>query len=225
MVVRSARSLAFFASIALVAAAMALPDAAFARAWRVVNITPNDTLNIRSGPSTAYPVLGEAPPGAGGLVELGPCLQGWCNIQYGAVIGWVSGRFIAPDPNPAPPPSAPAGIAVRASHVLPDGTLETPLSDGSVRKRLPDGSVVTITPDGRTLVTTFVNAQPASPPPLPPAYANWERGLSGGLLTVLRNVLTPAEMNAYLTTEAGRDAVQLIDWRLESVKFLTRPNS
>ena len=230
MRIRSARVLAVVASLTVLAAcAVALPGAAFAAgAYRVVNIRPNDTLNIRSGPSTAYPVLGEAPPNAGGLIELGPCLQGWCNIQYGTVIGWVSGKFIAVDPNPsAAPPPRPVGPAATASasHILPDGTLETRYSDGRIRRRFPDGRTVTILPDGREQTYAYINVQSAIPPPLPPAYANWERSLSDRLLTVLGNVLTPAEMSAYMPTEAGKNPIDLIDWRLESVQFLTRPNS
>ena len=231
MRVRSARVVAFLASITILAAcaAMLSGHALAAGVYRVVNVGPNDMLNIRSGPSPAYPVLGAAPPSAGGLLELGPCLQKWCNIQYGAVIGWVNGRFLAVDPNPPPPSSqsAQAVATVSASHVLPDGTLETRLSDGSVRRRLPTGGTETILPDGRKLEYKYINVQQAGPPPLPlpPAYANWERSLGDRLLTVLQNVLTPAEVNAYLATEAGKTPVQLIDWRLESVQFLTRPNS
>ena len=135
--------------------------------------------------------------------------RGWCNIQYGAVIGWVNGRILAVDPNPPPPSSqsAQAVATVSASHVLPDGTLETRLSDGSVRRRLPTGGTETILPDGRKLEYKYINVQQAGPPPLPlpPAYANWERSLGDRLLTVLQNVLTPAEVNAYLATEAGKN--------------------
>ena len=81
-------------------------------------------------------------------------------------------------------------------------------------------------PAGRPEQTyAYINVQSAIPPPLPPAYANWERSLSDRLLTVLGNVLTPAEMSAYMPTEAGKNPIDLIDWRLESVQFLTRPNS
>ncbi|QFR32643.1 SH3 domain-containing protein [Ancylobacter sp. TS-1] len=48
------------------------------------------TVNVRSGPGTAYDVLGTLPGGS--PVDLASCADGWCQTQY----GYVSARLLEP---------------------------------------------------------------------------------------------------------------------------------
>lgn len=68
------------------------------RSWRVVGVTPNDVLNMRSTPSPRGSVLAEIPFDAGGLRNLG-CQDGqsWCKVRYRGQEGWVNGRFLRPE--------------------------------------------------------------------------------------------------------------------------------
>lgn len=62
---------------------------------RSVNrVRTNDTLNVRSGPSTRYRILGELAYNADG-VRVSQCLSnGWCLVEYGCIRGYVSGKFL-----------------------------------------------------------------------------------------------------------------------------------
>jgi hypothetical protein len=84
--------------------------------FRVVGVSVDDVLNIRAEPSPRAPKLGEIPPGAdclrnlgcrGGLTyeeftTLGPDEQDarlrenprWCRIDYEGINGWVAGRYL-----------------------------------------------------------------------------------------------------------------------------------
>jgi heat shock protein HslJ len=116
---------AFVLSLALCfASGMPLPANAEADGpdrFRVIDVRPGNTLNIRSGPSTAHERIGRIPAGADGLVNLG-CEGGlsfvewraasaearaaatnarWCRIEYSGVVGWVAGRYLAEGALPA----------------------------------------------------------------------------------------------------------------------------
>ena len=67
------------------------------RTYRVVYVAPGDVLNLRSGPSVAYPVVGTIPPGGHGVHLVGPC-QAWCPVSYNGALGWVNPAYLAPEP-------------------------------------------------------------------------------------------------------------------------------
>jgi|GEM_PF-2949405 len=67
------------------------------RTYRVVDVDRDDVLNIRSGPSVSYPVVGEIPPTGRGVELIGPC-RGWCLVRYRGASGWVHGRYLAAEP-------------------------------------------------------------------------------------------------------------------------------
>lgn len=76
-------------------------------------------VNLRAGPSTAYPVVTVVPAGA--RITTHGCLTGysWCDIAFGGVRGWVSASYIQVVYNGGPvvltPAIAPAvGVAVLA---------------------------------------------------------------------------------------------------------------
>lgn len=71
--------------------------------FAVKGVAPNDVLNMRDAPN-GNQVVGKIPPGARGVVGLGPRVkdQGtWAQVRYGDVTGWVNVRFLAPDARPA----------------------------------------------------------------------------------------------------------------------------
>lgn len=66
------------------------------RTYRVVSVAADDVLNIRSGPSAGYPIVGLIPPRGRGVLIIGGCDE-WCRVNYDGVTGWVNGRYLAPE--------------------------------------------------------------------------------------------------------------------------------
>ena len=60
---------------------------------RVTGIRWNDTLAVRSGPSTSYRRVGDLPHDATG-VRILECRNSWCNIQYGNTVGWSYNKYL-----------------------------------------------------------------------------------------------------------------------------------
>jgi len=60
---------------------------------RVSGIRWNDTLAVRTGPSTRYTRIGDLPPDARG-VEILTCTRRWCRIRYGNLIGWSYAKYL-----------------------------------------------------------------------------------------------------------------------------------
>jgi hypothetical protein len=108
---------------ALSGAALAQDQGHGPDAWRVVGVTPSDTLNVRMGPGTDYAVIGEFSHDARGLRQV-TCVplvpaglyfemseaerdalpQRWCLMQNAdfSIRGWVAQRFLAEDGGPEP---------------------------------------------------------------------------------------------------------------------------
>jgi uncharacterized protein YraI len=70
--------------------------------YRVVAVARGDVLNLRSGPSAAYPVVGAIPPGGRGVRLVGHC-QPWCPVSYNGASGWVNPAYLAPEPASSEP--------------------------------------------------------------------------------------------------------------------------
>ena len=82
-------------------AALAAPGLAQAQQrLRVIDIAPNDVLNMRELPTTQSRIVGLIPPDGRGLVATGEVEGDWVFVRHGNVEGWVSRRFVAPE---APP--------------------------------------------------------------------------------------------------------------------------
>ena len=62
--------------------------------YRVVDVEDWDVLNVRSGPSTRYRIVGALPPGTCGLQILKD-RGGWIKIQSAGIRGWVNARYVA----------------------------------------------------------------------------------------------------------------------------------
>lgn len=66
--------------------------------YKVINISKNDTLNIREGKGTVYATLGEIPYNAENIAVT-TCMPNdagkeWCNVSYGSIKGWVRSYYI-----------------------------------------------------------------------------------------------------------------------------------
>jgi len=61
---------------------------------RVVGVSYNDDLAIRTGPSTRYPRVGGIPPNATG-VEVFNCYRRWCRVRYGNLVGWSYSGYLS----------------------------------------------------------------------------------------------------------------------------------
>ncbi|MCB1492691.1 MAG: DUF1311 domain-containing protein [Rhodobiaceae bacterium] len=116
------------------------------------------------------------------------------------------------------PPAPPSGASAK---VLADGTLEYTTPDGQVRRRTPGGSVQTRRPDGSWTTLQLATTTTGGLPDLPPDADPWVDRLEGTLKTILTNILSPDELAAYEQTEAGKSGLELVEWRLGSIKFLT----
>ena len=60
---------------------------------RVTGIRWNDTLAVRSGPSTRYMRIGNLAPDASGIKIL-ECTRRWCRIRYGNLVGWSYAKYL-----------------------------------------------------------------------------------------------------------------------------------
>ena len=95
----STNGLAKFAMVALIAAfgSILSPKPAAACAccdtYQVVGVEDWDVLNVRSGPSVRYQIVGELPPGTCGL-DIVADRGGWLKIRIGNIRGWVSARYV-----------------------------------------------------------------------------------------------------------------------------------
>ncbi|CAO4142289.1 SH3b domain-containing protein [Methylorubrum thiocyanatum] len=87
----------------LIAAALAWASTGMAQAQqtlRVIDTAPNDVLNVREYPTTDSRIVGVIPPDGRGLVPSGERTGNWVFVRYKKVEGWVSQRFVYPEPPP-----------------------------------------------------------------------------------------------------------------------------
>lgn len=93
----------------------ALSDASGPEFYRVIDVAPDDTLNMRTGPSPDFPVVSVIPHDADGIANL-DCTGGlsleewsnateaerraslktrWCLVGFERTVGWAAGWFLA----------------------------------------------------------------------------------------------------------------------------------
>lgn len=113
----------------------------------------NDTVNIRSGPSTADPILATANPGQW-FTLTGENINGWLSINYGDYTGYIYGTYLTQDgqvpADPAPVPADPAPVPVDPAPA-PTGETGTRYTNDSVNLRSGAGldqGVITVLPAG-----------------------------------------------------------------------------
>ena len=111
--------------------------------WKVQGVASNDTLNIRSGPSTQNRVVAHAPNGAV-FRNLGCRGEGstrWCHLETpdGQLSGWASGRYL----QESGPPSTGTYSGrndVPELHVRRSGEIEVRFSTGCTALYNPIGN-------------------------------------------------------------------------------------
>ncbi len=133
---------------------------------------------------------------------------GWTIVQQNPVVNHA-----------LPPQQTEASTITHA--VLEDGTLMLKYPDGSQRRLRPDGKEVYITPEGEALIPLAMQVASDELPELPLGLAQWGGSLTDDLLSILNNILTEPELNAFKKTEIGMDYFDLVEWRLRSISFLT----
>jgi SH3 domain-containing protein len=80
--------------------------------FRVVNVRSDDVLNVRSGPSADFEIVGGLPPGSHGIAITSACRSTWCPVQHRAASGWVNSAFLAPEEPLSPLPRYSAAIGL-----------------------------------------------------------------------------------------------------------------
>jgi SH3-like domain-containing protein len=78
------------------------PKSAAQPLFRVANIRGDDVLNVRSGPSADFGIVGGLEPGSRGIAITSACRSKWCPVQHRATSGWVNSAYLAPESPSAP---------------------------------------------------------------------------------------------------------------------------
>lgn len=89
--------IALFAAIIVVALFMTHGKAsacACCGTYQVVNVASWDVLNIRSGPSVRYRIIGAFGPYDGCIVLTGQRRGNWVRVSGNGQTGWVNGRYL-----------------------------------------------------------------------------------------------------------------------------------
>ncbi len=63
--------------------------------FSVYGVADGDVLNMRSGPSEDYAIVGAIPPNARSVRMAGRCIALWCEIQFRNTRGWVNRYYLA----------------------------------------------------------------------------------------------------------------------------------
>ena len=66
------------------------------RTYFIFGVSPNDVLNVRTGPSFEHPVSGRIPPSAKSIEIIDSCVGVWCLVRYGNVTGYANRMYIKP---------------------------------------------------------------------------------------------------------------------------------
>lgn len=102
------------------------------------------TLNLRSGPSTAYEVIAEIPRGT--LIVVTSYGSTWCAVRWGSLTGYVMTEYLSFDPDePTSGPAATNPPAGSLALTLANADLHEAGSDSSaVLLMIPSGEKVTV---------------------------------------------------------------------------------
>ncbi len=85
------RTTALASVIALVGV---LPSQAATEFLQVVNVSSNDALNMRAGPTTNSNVIGSIPYNGQTVVSTGNRQGSWVEVNWAGQTGWVNERFV-----------------------------------------------------------------------------------------------------------------------------------
>jgi uncharacterized protein YraI len=129
---------------------------------RVTVISPDD-LNLRTGPGSAYPIVGTAPPGSILIIRSLPTyIDGnpWYAVEQEAtgLLAWANGRYFVyapPGETPTPAPTHTPTPPVATATPMPPGIRVVVVSPDDLNIRLgpgPNFPIVTTVPPGTILV-------------------------------------------------------------------------
>lgn len=65
--------------------------------FKVANVSRDDVLNIRSGPSADHDIVGELPPDGRGIAITSDCRSRWCPVVHRSLSGWVNSTYLVPE--------------------------------------------------------------------------------------------------------------------------------
>jgi hypothetical protein len=65
--------------------------------FRVAHVHSDDVLNVRSGPSADFEIVGVLPPGSRGIAITSLCQSRWCPVQHRGTRGWVNSAYLVPE--------------------------------------------------------------------------------------------------------------------------------
>lgn len=115
-----------------------------APAYKVANVARDDVLNIRSGPSTEFDVVGELQPGSRGVSITGACRSEWCPVQHQSTRGWVNRTYLAED--------GPALVSQRTSSFEELLATDAAQSRSPALRDPPDAPRTCLSPPARALL-------------------------------------------------------------------------
>lgn len=143
--------------------------------YAVTDVASSDSLNIRAAPDATAEIIGTLPANARGIEVVGRSLAGqWAQINTAERTGWVSLRYLRPDPAPRTALGLPAGLrcfgtepfwtmtfsdAPRLTYSTPEGSTEhaiTALSPQASVINLAEGGLRLIWRDNDTPVTAHI---------------------------------------------------------------------
>lgn len=78
----------------VIALAGVLPAQAASEFMQVVNVSSNDALNMRAGPTTNSDVIGSIPYNGQTVVSTGNKQGSWVEVNWAGQTGWVNERFV-----------------------------------------------------------------------------------------------------------------------------------
>jgi uncharacterized protein YgiM (DUF1202 family) len=62
--------------------------------FKVAKVRSDDVLNVRSGPSAEFDIVGALPPGSRGIAVTSACRSQWCPVRHPSVSGWVNSAYL-----------------------------------------------------------------------------------------------------------------------------------
>jgi SH3 domain-containing protein len=93
--------------------------------FKVVNVRGDDVLNVRSGPSADFEIVGGLPPGSRGIAITSTCQSAWCPVQHRAASGWVNSAYLAAE-DLSPPLPGYGAITGSAEAIPAPGLRDSP---------------------------------------------------------------------------------------------------
>ncbi|RMF80041.1 MAG: SH3 domain-containing protein [Chloroflexi bacterium] len=194
-------------------------------------ISSNQTVNIRNGPSTQFPVVDLAPPGTE-LQILGQNAAGtWLNvITPNDIEGWVSASLVNVDADgdlPVIDPQSSSNLTIRFGRVLPGHDVKLQPTDVPVEETLTQiaatnaaiGDALTATAGG---VDSGAQKPSATPTPPPPTKDEVDPAL-GTLTAVAVTNTAIANLAQTATAQAGGGAAKATATATQAVEAQDSP--